>query len=30
MLTAEVLIADIKEDGEIAAVAAGHGGRGGM
>jgi chaperonin GroEL len=30
MLTTEVLIADINEDEEIAAVAAGHGGRGGM
>ena len=29
MLTTEVLIADIKEDGEMAAVGAGHGGMGG-
>jgi hypothetical protein len=30
MLTTEVLIADINEDKEMAAVGAGHGGMGGM
>jgi hypothetical protein len=30
MLTTEVLIADLKEEGKMVAAGAGHGGMGGM